>query len=662
MDLLHLILNNGYSPNQISGYGGLGYKPPIFGGELGIVRYDENNKPVVSTTYNGKLADYGLTIRNPIEFIIGAYNDPRATQDDRDVILDNFLKKKEATTNFQEKENTLLSSITDKAEKKRIQKLLNEMNKQNSIEVGNRIKNLGNNNKKALIKQFNDRIDIKTSGLDDRIEKYENNDSSYNKKALITAYKDQINFGLELIEKNPNVDLSSISEVMETYVEELNKLIVKGAKLKIENNALVEIPKDNDKDPWKQEKELTITGAGKAIKEYWENNEETILKTSKLNSKDINDAITEINNAKLFDDLITDNEIEQSEELSNNSVDKNTGIDYLKTVSINNEKFTKKEMNGLFTSGKNLEFGVCGVGNSNAKVLYNVRNPQMQVTDFIVDDIYLSKVKPLLEAIRAKQIRKGYKKKDIIEVPETSLGAQFCQDNIDIKNKIINEMKDYENLNYKNMFNKNIELKKIYADELKAELKDLISDYKLETKESKKKNILNVIKEYKKLLTDKNEFDKAFYMNKKYLGVAITINKWNPVEIPEEYYDEDYDRDNYVNSVEQLELVKSQQGQKFIPHMKDKYVVKLEQVGGSSDKYNELMTKYLNEDVVKGQKYQFNVTVRFSHGIAVYNYTKDDLVDNDFILGTYKTSYSHDKRNLKYNSVLIPIEKYILKK
>ena len=31
MDLLHLILNNGYSPVLILGHGGLGYKPPIIG-------------------------------------------------------------------------------------------------------------------------------------------------------------------------------------------------------------------------------------------------------------------------------------------------------------------------------------------------------------------------------------------------------------------------------------------------------------------------------------------------------------------------------------------------------------------------------------------------------------------------------------------------------
>ena len=141
------------------------------------------------------------------------------------------------------------------------------------------------------------------------------------------------------------------------------------------------------------------------------------------------------------------------------------------------------------------------------------------------------------------------------------------------------------------------------------------------------------------------------------MGIPITINKWNKVVVPD-----DYDYDDSPSTEEQINYIIKSQGQKFIPYTDNRYIIGYEQVGGSSKEYNEKMTDYINEDLIQDKRFQFMITVRFKNGIGVYNYTMDNLVDNDFILGKYKNSYAHDTRALKYNSVLIPIEKYILKK
>jgi hypothetical protein len=679
MDFLNFILNNGYS---INGRGGLGYRPPIIGGAFELVKFDPetNTNNVIVPYKDQEPAQYELEPSQPIHFLWDLYLNPKASTDDKMVILktikqregedenydDKFKKYLTRYNNDQETKKLLIDANENKYSRNDIQAVLarhkNALTPKTTATKAEKPIVLNKNRKVAdknhLLNIYNDSLD--KSKVIEYEDKYVNNPSPTIKGTYKKRMLDVINYGLDLIKKNPTINTDTIKNSNNNLLVKVNNLISRGNKLKIENNELVEIEKENEKDPWKQEKELMLKEAKAIIDKFTQENQLTILTKNEDNGKEINKIIDEINTAEtksIFDLELKDKEVDKSEVLSNKCINKKLGDAYLSTVEIDGDKFTKAEMKSLYGSGKALEFGVCGLNNSNAMVLFGVQQPKMEVTDFIVEDIYLSKVKPQLEALRARQIQEGYKKKDLIEVPNTSLGAQFCQDNVDRINKIINEMKDYNNVNYQKMYNYNIKLKKIYFNYLKTQVEELIEEYTTITSEKKKEKKLKEINEYKSLMTNKENFDKAFYKNRKYLGIPITINKWNPVEIPE-----DHDDDDAVNTEEQLKIVQSLQGQKFIPHMKNKYINKYEQVGGSSDIYNKLMTKYLNEDILKGNKFEFMVTVRFSHAIGVYNYTKDPLVTDDNILGTYKASYSHDKRILKYNSVLIPIEKYVMKK
>jgi hypothetical protein len=49
-----------------------------------------------------------------------------------------------------------------------------------------------------------------------------------------------------------------------------------------------------------------------------------------------------------------------------------------------------------------------------------------------------------------------------------------------------------------------------------------------------------------------------------------------------------------------------------------------------------------------------------SNGIGVYDYSDDDLVINDYILGTYRSAYAHDDQDGNYNAVLVPVGKFKL--
>ena len=689
MDAIILLINNGYNP--FTGQGGLGYKPPIegriHGGQFELVKYNpESKRNDLTISYGGKPAEtYELMSTQPTGFLWDAYLSPETSIDDKTIIINTIEKRKQE---FPEEYNKQLINYNKRLDETKRELVKNSSERLNELKYKNselykkyfpkkkeEIKTqtmttkvkapapvvLNTKRKKEkpddLLNNLIMVTKTRTHGLENRIANYEKTENPTNKAILIKTYKDTINYGLDLISKNPHINTVAISDKIDKYIEEMNKLILKGNKYELTTEGLVEIINETDKDIWKQDKGLSKKSATKFINEYYEDNEAIELKPLKTYEKEINDIINEINASKIIDELLTDSDLIETSKLSESCVNKKIGTDYLETVEIDGETLTKKEMDELDTAGKRLEYGVCGSKNKNAITLFNVRKPQMQVTDFLISDIYHSKVKPELQLIRDEQEASGVKKSKLIEVPENDLGAQFCQDNIDMKNEIINEMKDYNNVNYKNMYNINIELKKIYMNELKDEIKNLFEDYKTETSSKKLKKLMKQIEEKKELLTNKDEFDKSFYKNKKYMGIPITINKWNKVVVPD-----DYDYDDSPSTEEQINYIIKSQGQKFIPYTDNRYIIGYEQVGGSSKEYNEKMTDYINEDLIQDKRFQFMITVRFKNGIGVYNYTMDDLVDNDFILGTYKTSYAHDTRALKYNSVLIPIEKYILKK
>jgi len=677
MDILHLILNNGYNP---IGYGGLGYRPhPMIGGAFELVSYDPVSKRNdITMSYNGgEEATYTLVPTQPTHFLWDAYLLPQTSVEDKTRIIDTI---KERQQKFPEKYNNDMKKYLNKLpeDKKEIVK----SSEQNLYELTNKYSKLFDkyfpkkkkeklpevqpipepvklpkkikqeqpvklntkrvsNNANELIQKFNEKLKTKTHGLENRLKNYDNNANSNNKGLLVKAYQDTIKYGLDLIEKNPTTKTTKISEALTKYVDEMNALIVKGGKYKIENNDLVQIK--TSKIAYEFDTNMEPKEAEKEINDYWKDNKKTILKENPDYGKNNNKYIREINESK---ETVLKNEIPEA--IINKALkfrerfpNEKLGYAYMDTIKVGgklifkgankteSDKLKEKEYN---SAGKPAEFSICGVDNPLAKGLYKLTNPNMQVSDFIVEDVF----------------KKAGK--------DTKIGKQFCIDNVDIINQIFSEMKDYKSINYIRCFKLNAQLKEVYYDKLLVELKILIQKYSLEDDEDEKELLKQDIKAYKKTLSDKNEFDKDFYRNRKYIGVGITMNKFTKIEIPD-----DYDFDESPSTKEQLEKVKSKQGQKFNPVMVDRHITKVLQVRtGKNDKEADFFDKNFNKEVVK-KPMKYYITTNFSKVLGTYNYTEDSLVDNDFILGTYKTAYAEDDRDgTHYNAVLIPIEKFDL--
>ena len=743
MDILHLILNNGYNPYLIHGYGGLGYIPPeIKGGalEVKLVQYDPENKrnDIKLPDEGGEIEYYPLVPTQPTSFLWNTVLNEEATDDDKALIFGTIRDKKEKNLQLYNNEfNKYLKKLPEETRNKvstynegvrdlaykysdlfkkyfpknppkpkqeiiqQDEKLVNQLKKMEVSEmkmyseIQRMIKDINDSLAKPIeglsetlsnklikvndginklpkfdkfikvfnplklaqpIKRsetrvtlknpveasnelktlFNNNLATKTYGLNNRLQQYTSEATNTNKYNLVKAYKDAIKYGLDLIVKNPTINTEEITNSITNYVNKLNDLVVKGGKYKIENNDLVQIK--TSKISYEFDRNMEPKEAEKLVEDYWKDNSKTVLKESPDYGKNNNKYIREINESKedVLNNKLPEEIVIKALKFREDFPNKNRGYAYMDTIKVGDKlifkglnKFKEREYN---KAGKPAEFSICGVGNPLAKGLYKVENPNMQVSDFIVEDVF-------------KKFGK-----------DTKIGQQFCIDNVDIVNQIFSEMKDYKSINYIRCHKLNAQLKEIYYNILTKELKELILKYSLEEDEDEKELLKQDIKAYKNTLIDKNEFDKDFYRNRKYIGVGITMNKFTKIEIPE-----DYDFDESPSTQEQLEKVKSNQGQKFNPIMSNRHITKVVRVRtGKNDTEADFFDKNFNKEVIK-QPMTYYITTNFSKVLGTYNYSKDDLVENDFILGTYKTAYAEDDRNgTHYNAVLIPIEKFDL--
>lgn len=308
-------------------------------------------------------------------------------------------------------------------------------------------------------------------------------------------------------------------------------------------------------------------------------------------------------------------------------------LPYLKSITVNEtQKFLDDDaaLKAFFPAGKPAEFGICGLDNKVAKKIYNLKHPNFEITDYLIEDA------------------------------GSKLGGQFPIDDIDRTNLIFNEMKYYTDITLKTIHSYQIRLKKQYYNQLLETLKEDFRLYEiafLKGETSSVKDVMLNITSVLDVLTDKDEFNKDFYKNSEsgYFGIGVTMNKFNPIEIPE-----GYDFTDSPSTEKQIAEVKSNQKQKFIPNIKNRKVIGMLTKAGQSNAVDE---KIKNMFFKKGQKYDYKITCVMGDCIGVYDYTKDDYVENDFILGTYRTGYTHDAHDgRKYNAVLIPIEKFILPK
>ena len=99
--------------------------------------------------------------------------------------------------------------------------------------------------------------------------------------------------------------------------------------------------------------------------------------------------------------------------------------------------------------------------------------------------------------------------------------------------------------------------------------------------------------------------------------------------------------------------------------MKDRHIIEYEPISKKPIKQEQgrLINEKLGLNKTKENKYKFQISMRTKYDIVIYDYTNDNYINNDFILGTYKVSHTHDDqgKDKKLNAVLIPIEKFVKK-
>lgn len=677
MDFLQF-LNNGYDPRLIMGYGGLGYRPPrVIEGtgrltqvrgsqtqtqtmtippqqlELDVVKRDEKGKikkilktinyksksDEINDLINSKKADVE-DVANLIRIASYKYSKEKEEQKE---------KEEERNKKYKEliKQHPQLKFIYENQEKEERKKKIEENTKarqQRKEEAPKKLQELKEPTL-TLQQQFDFMSDslkiaskIKTTGENKILkivelnEKYKKYRKPHNLSMLRSALQDAIKFFLS---KAKNVERAT------SLLNSLNPLYT-NKKFKIENNNLVvEVKEEGPK--YEYDKNLDPGVAEVQIKKYWEENKPTELETDEDLSDHINLMIEEITNVQeaMFDELmknIKPSEMKKIYDSEEDFYNFELGKEFMKTIVVNGKKYFYKTVKGkevfdeekaekeFYSSGKPGEFSICGVNNPNAKMFYGVKKPNFQITDYIIENL----------------IGGG-------------IGKQFPIDNIDQTNKIFNEMKSYNKLsklNYARCYNANISLKKCYYNTLLQELKEIIKDYIISKELNNKKQMKILegdIETMYEVLTNKNSFDLDFYKNRKYCGVGITMNKFNPVSIPE-----GYDFEDSPSTKKQIEKVASRQGQKFIPNIKNKYVVGMVKKSGEGKAQFDKGFK----ELISNDKYKYLFTCVTPDGVCVYNYTEDDDVKDDFILGTYKCGYSADDREGNYNGVIIPIEKF----
>jgi hypothetical protein len=689
-------LNNGHDPMLILGRGALGYRPPrqmigrrvpqryrpfraLFGRGLSDDE-DEDDEgygggevehggggggpggPSQMLPYNAAYAHAFMesiqntnSLNDLIDTYIPQVNEyflsGKISLDESEDILSMLNAKKTDLAQYEERKETISQA----------NKLLEKFNKsltsskQSKIVDQSKISKLFENSFQLLniIKDKNtDTIQKITNELKKHVQSRKESKADpqahYYKTQLANAYIKSINDTISIILKINNfadiIVIKNAHNDITLWLSDLNE-INKNNQYQIENGKLIKI----EKEPTVKgefDENLSIDKAKKLIKNYWDTNNKSELTTNKSYDKydkDINKIIKEINDFTDNDGLI-DQKYTSKEDKSflkaiafgDNFPDTELAYSYMDTITVHGEKKFKtmdQKYKEYSSDGKSAEFSICGVNNPLANKIYGITTPDMQVSDFIVENILGSQI-----------------------------GKQFCIDNIDTTNKIFSEMKDYaRGSTYMSSYLLNIELKKMYINDLKNDLNNLIKKYMVEKDLEKKATMKENIKIYRDTLTDIKLFEKDFYTNRNYIGIGVTMNKFNPIVVPD-----GYDYSDSPNTKEHIEFVKSRQGQKFAPRMTDRKIThvtyeaknKPDDVSKFNTEFNELI------DV----PYTYIITCTFDQGkkygkkvIGVYNYTLDDLVKNDFILGTYKCGFKEDDRDKIYiSAVIIPIEKFIL--
>jgi hypothetical protein len=321
------------------------------------------------------------------------------------------------------------------------------------------------------------------------------------------------------------------------------------------------------------------------------------------------------------------------------------------------EKYIEEFIN---TPGNDLELSICGEDNEIAWALYRYKmneKSNFQITNFIVKKIQKKVGEIYIEILNWGDMR----------------SINVCFDNIDIRFKKCNEMKDYNTEEYsvKVAYNKKLLLcayynliKKYEDNEKDIEKYDKLG---LNATELKKSN--NNIKEQ---LTNFNKFELEYYKDagNQYYGISITMNKFDMKSIKEVYNKMTKYEKTGVNTDEQIQQVLTNCKQYYRPCMKDRKVIGVEyfdykrkETEENNKIFKEFSTQLTNEmELSESSPCEFTITARCKGVVAVYNYSKDDLIKDDFILNYYRIAPEMigTKGKRKLMNVYIPMHKFEL--
>lgn len=457
---------------------------------------------------------------------------------------------------------------------------------------------------------------------DSKLEHYRSNDTQYFRTQLKKILLNLAKKGVELMKNSKSEDEKmKINKISKDLLKEYADLVKRGITYKIKNEEVVEVVTDSSKEykDIQLNEKINITEAKKELDEYEKKNNLVLnLELAKEILDDLKISNSEIKKYKKLFKII---EQEKSEkDITEFINDEKFSRKYLKTLNYSDVEINKR----VEESGKNLEFSICDysdkISNQLAKLLFDIDEPAFIVSDFMVNEMGL-------------------------------LGSQFCYDNLDLENRIANEMKDYNTINYYSMYNLNVRYMIMYLDKMKDKIKKFKENGNFKELQNSKSIISNI-----------SDFEKSFYKNSNYLGVSMTANKIdNEMIIP--------DTITGPNTKQQLQLVKSECKQKFRPIMnQDKQItgITAEYIKGQKDRY-EKMNKQMKKDFgftnKKSSHLSLLFTVRFKDCIGVYDFTYDSNIDDGYVFNVYRSSFAHIQIKKKsYNSFLIPINKFILKK
>lgn len=285
------------------------------------------------------------------------------------------------------------------------------------------------------------------------------------------------------------------------------------------------------------------------------------------------------------------------------------------------------------------EYGMCGPNNNEASKVFSSVLHEGRKTDFKTSD-------------------------EIAVTYNITGGNSLPVDLIDKKNKNASESKYYTKVEYVRMYNINMADQKHYYEEQKVLLKEYMKEILVNPEDEEA--IKNRDKQLK-ILNSKQSFLRSYYANTNYQSVNIGAGKWGNVpdnvtkEIQGGLANSETQINNYKkHAAPKIQLSFNKKRRMIQWNVKDDNKSKKRSKEQLTD---ELSNAFFKNDKGKSIKYRYTVNVKFKDGVGLYNYTKDEyLNDCKHIIQGYRIGVSYDQhgdKGLFMDAIKIPIEKFI---